>query len=89
LTENNVQAAYTLAPNPTNGLSNLTIDAKTSGEAIVTITDMSGKQVSVANASLFVGENSINLSTENLTSGVYFVNVDFQGATKAMKLIKK
>jgi hypothetical protein len=89
LTENNVQVAYTLAPNPTNGSSTLTIDAKTSGEAIVTITDMSGKQASVANASLFVGENSINLSTENLTSGVYFVNVDFQGATKAMKLIKK
>jgi hypothetical protein len=89
LTENNVEAAYTLAPNPTNGSSTLTIDAKTSGEAIVTITDMSGKQASVANASLFVGENSINLSTENLTSGVYFVNVDFQGATKAMKLIKK
>ncbi len=89
LTENNVEAAYTLAPNPTNGWSTLTIDAKTSGEAIVTITDMSGKQASIANASLFVGENSINLSTENLTSGVYFVNVDFQGATKAMKLIKK
>jgi hypothetical protein len=89
LTENNVEAAYTLAPNPTNGSSTLTIDAKTSGEAIVTITDMSGKQASVANASLFVGENSINLSTENLTSGVYFVNIDFQGATKAMKLIKK
>ena len=89
LTENNVQATYTLAPNPTNGTSTLTIDAKTSGEATVTITDMLGKQASVANASLFVGENSINLSTENLTSGVYFVNVDFQGAIKAMKLIKK
>jgi hypothetical protein len=89
LFENNVEGTFTLAPNPTNGSSTLTIDAKTSGEAIVTITDMSGKQASVANASLFVGENSINLSTENLTSGVYFVNVDFQGATKAMKLIKK
>ncbi len=89
LTENNVQATYTLAPNPTNGSSTLTIDAKTSGEVILTITDMSGKQASVSNASLFVGENSINLSTENLTSGVYFVNVDFLGATKAFKLIKK
>ncbi len=89
LTENNVQASYTLAPNPTNSSSSLTIEAKTSGEAFVTLTDMSGKQVSEANASLFIGENVINLDTENLTSGVYFVNVDFQGATKAMKLIKK
>jgi hypothetical protein len=89
LTEDNIQASYTLAPNPTNSSSSLSIEAKASGEAFITITDMSGKQVSVANASLFVGDNVINLATENLTSGVYFVNVEFQGATKAMKLIKK
>jgi hypothetical protein len=89
LTENNVQAAYALAPNPTNSSSSLTINAKTSGEALVTITDMSGKQISVTNASVFIGENAINLATEKLTSGVYFVNVEFQGSTKSMKLIKK
>jgi hypothetical protein len=89
LTENNIQAAYSLAPNPTNNSSSLTIDVKTSGEAFVTITDMSGKQVGVAKASLIVGENNINLATENLNSGVYFVNVDFQGTTKTMKLVKK
>jgi len=90
LNEENIQFnTLALSPNPTNGSSSLTIEAKTSGEAIITITDMSGKQVNVVNSSLFVGENTMNLPTENLNSGVYFVNVDFQGASKSMKLIKK
>ncbi|MBM3186291.1 MAG: T9SS type A sorting domain-containing protein, partial [Bacteroidetes bacterium] len=87
--ENDMQASYTLAPNPTNSSSSLSIEANVSGEAFITITDMSGKQVSVAKASLLAGENTINLATENLNFGVYFVNVDFQGATKTMKLVKK
>ncbi|HBW87179.1 MAG TPA: hypothetical protein DEF82_10715 [Crocinitomicaceae bacterium] len=78
-----------LYPNPTNGSSSMIMEANTSGMALITLLDMSGKQVSVANASLFAGENTINLATENLNSGVYFVNVDFQGATKTMKLVKK
>ncbi len=90
LNEENIQFnTLALSPNPTNGSSSLTIEAKTSGEAIITITDMSGKQVNVVNSSLFVGENTMNLPTENLNSGVYFVNVDFQRASKSMKLIKK
>lgn len=90
LNEENIQFnTLALSPNPTNGSSSLTIEAKTSGEAIITITDMSGKQVNVVNSSLFLGENTMNLPTENLNSGVYFVNVDFQGASKSMKLIKK
>jgi len=90
LNEENIQFnTLALSPNPTNGSSSLTIEAKTSGEAIITITDMSGKQVNVVNSSLFVGENTMNLPTENLNSGVYFVNVDFQGASKSMKLLKK
>ena len=90
LNEENIQFnTLALSPNPTNGSSSLTIEAKTSGEAIITISDMSGKQVNVVNSSLFVGENTMNLPTENLNSGVYFVNVDFQGVSKSMKLIKK
>jgi hypothetical protein len=78
-----------LAPNPTNGSSSLTIETKNSGEALVSIADMSGKQISINDFSVVVGTNTINLPTEGLNSGVYFVNVEFQGATKAMKLIKR
>ncbi|MFM7300891.1 MAG: T9SS type A sorting domain-containing protein, partial [Crocinitomicaceae bacterium] len=78
-----------LYPNPTNGSSSLILEANTSGMAFVTMLDMSGKQVSDIKASLFEGENTINLTTENLNAGIYFVNVDFQGVTKTMKLVKK
>ena len=80
---------FVLAPNPTNGSSSLTIETKNSGEALVSIADMSGKQISINDFSVVVGTNTINLPTEGLNSGVYFVNVEFQGATKAMKLIKR
>jgi hypothetical protein len=78
-----------LAPNPTNSSTILTIDAKNSGDVLVTITDMSGKLMSFTQSSLIQGTNSLNLQTDDLNAGVYFVNVQLQGITKAMKLIKK
>jgi len=89
LANNTADGTYNLSPNPTDASATLKMEVKSAGQAIVTITDMSGKQVSIAKASVFAGENTINLATENLNSGVYFVNVDFQGATKTMKLVKK
>lgn len=89
LANNTADGTYNLSPNPTDAAATLKMEVKSAGQAVVTITDMSGKQVSIAKASLFAGENTINLATENLNSGVYFVNVDFQGATKTMKLVKK
>lgn len=82
-------ASFLLAPNPTNSSTILTIDAKNSGDVLVTITDMSGKLMSFTQSSLIQGTNSLNLPTDDLNAGVYFVNVQLQGITKAMKLIKK
>lgn len=89
LANDSAEGTYSLSPNPTDAATAIKMDVKLAGQALVTITDMSGKQVSVAKATLVAGENTINLATENLNSGVYFVNVDFQGATKSMKLVKK
>ncbi len=86
ITEINSMSLY---PNPTNSNSSLKIDVKNAGNALVTINDLSGKQVSIANSMMFAGENTINLSTENLTAGVYFVNVELQGTSKSIKLTKK
>ena len=86
ITEINSMSLY---PNPTNSNESLKIDVKNAGNALVTINDLSGKQVSITNSMMFAGENTINLSTENLTAGVYFVNVEFQGTSKSMKLTKK
>jgi hypothetical protein len=83
------ETSFLLAPNPTNSSTILTIDAKNSGDVLVTITDMSGKLMSISKSSLIQGTNTMNLQTDDLNAGVYFVNVQLQGITKAMKLIKK
>jgi hypothetical protein len=83
------EASFLLAPNPTNSSTILTIDAKNSGVVLITITDMSGKLMSFSESSLIQGTNSMNLHTDDLNAGVYFVNVQLQGISKAMKLIKK
>jgi hypothetical protein len=83
------EASFLLAPNPTNSSTILTINAKNSGDVLVTITDMSGKLMSISKSSLIQGTNTMNLQTDDLNAGVYFVNVQLQGITKAMKLIKK
>jgi hypothetical protein len=87
--EINSNISCMIAPNPSHTSTTLTLEAKKSGQAFITLSDMSGKQLFVVSPFVSEGINKLNLMTEELHAGVYFVNVDFQGTTKTMKLIKK
>lgn len=64
-----------VAPNPTNGLINLTVNARTSGTAIVNVYDMSGKKLSTQSFSVGAGANYKKLDLSKYTQGLYNVEV--------------
>ncbi len=74
-------------PNPTKNSATLAIDLKDASNVIVSVYDLVGKVVSTTKAEGQLGENSINLNLNNLTSGIYMVNVKVGNSTSTKKLI--
>ena len=76
-------------PNPTN--TNTTVSFSLSNESNVTInvTDLAGKIVYTNTLGTVNGAQNVTVNTENLTSGVYMVNVSINGTVSTEKLIVK
>ena len=83
--ENNV--GMSVYPNPTN--TNTTVSFSLTNESNVTInvTDLAGKVVYTNALGTVNGAQNVNVNTENLTSGVYMVNVSVNGTVSTEKLI--
>jgi hypothetical protein len=65
-----------LFPNPTSGLTNLSISLSENETVGITIMNSIGQLVySSKNNNLYAGINNISLNAENWVSGVYFVNI--------------
>jgi hypothetical protein len=69
-------------PNPSSALWNITSDNAIDG---VTVTDLSGKIIFVANPST----NNFVIENNNFQSGMYIMNVTSGNSTQKVKLIKK
>ncbi len=80
-----------LYPNPTNGEFNLSINAATSSEVSIIITNLTGQTVESTNLQLNQGDNVINMNESHLSSGIYLVNLinESTGEFSSMKLIKE
>lgn len=68
---------FVIYPNPTSGIVQLNMDAKT-----ITVTDILGK-------SLFIQKNVKNIDLSNLTKGIYFLNIEMENGSKEVKKIIK
>ncbi|MCQ2326781.1 MAG: fibronectin type III domain-containing protein [Bacteroidales bacterium] len=75
-----------LYPNPTTSNATLSVEGLNE-EAMVVVTDIQGR--TIQSNKLAQGQTAINISTENLASGVYYVRVITTNATRTEKLIKK
>lgn len=87
LTENQVDAAIKIFPNPTSEFATVAIDVNSPSNIEVTVTDLAGKVVSSRNFGNIGSPMSFTLNTSNYQSGVYFVNTEIDGIVTTMKLI--
>jgi hypothetical protein len=77
-----------LYPNPTSGnITSLSVNLSQSETLAVNIVNSLGQQLYSKTADMQSGDNSLQINTDNLASGVYFVNVVSQKGAVQHKLI--
>jgi hypothetical protein len=77
-----------LTPNPAKFFSLLNISAAQDGNALISISDVSGKIVRTQSVKLNKGWNQYNVNVQGLANGYYDVIVFHQGKKTSLKLIK-
>jgi tetrahydromethanopterin S-methyltransferase subunit F len=76
-------------PNPTSSTSTVEFNLVNASEAIISITDLSGKIVSERNlGQLNAGANATEINTTSFNAGVYYVTIASNGSSITKKLIK-
>lgn len=78
----------TLSPNPANKYSLLNINASQAMKINIELYSIDGKLVSglYYNESISTGNNTLEIQTENLSTGLYFVIVSNEGSKQTLKL---
>ena len=76
-----------LYPNPSNSNFNLVFNSSTNQAANVSVYDINGKQVLVANIELRTGENSFLGNVASLQNGIYIVQLKTNNETVSKKLV--
>jgi hypothetical protein len=76
-------------PNPANTNINVELTYANSSNTYVNVTDITGKVVKEINLGTVSGTETISISLENLTNGVYFVEVINSNSKEVKKFVKK
>jgi hypothetical protein len=86
--ETAVWSELSVVPNPTSGNATLLVTLQDNADLTVSVYDMFGKFISnVDKGNFATGSHRISINTENLQSGVYFVNVAAGERNSAVKMI--
>jgi CHRD domain/Secretion system C-terminal sorting domain len=64
-----------LVPNPTLSVAELVVNSPQNFDGNVTISDITGKQVSNSKVNIQEGDNRIPLNSTNLSNGIYFIQL--------------
>ena len=80
-------ALYQNTPNPFKGETVIGFDLPKASTATLTVSDVSGKILKVVNGDFAKGHNNITLSSDELSTGVLYYQLDTEGFTKTMKMV--
>lgn len=76
-----------LYPNPANNYFTLSVSSPKASGAVLSVFDVSGRQVSAKTVELLAGENQLGETTAQLQSGIYFVKLESADLKVGKKLI--
>ncbi|MES2691197.1 MAG: T9SS type A sorting domain-containing protein, partial [Bacteroidota bacterium] len=80
----------TVQPNPFNSYLTVNIASVTEDNAVITITDVTGKTVSVQHLACVKGDNSLSVpGMDALRSGMYFVTIQLGNEVLTNKVVKQ
>lgn len=87
INENLLEDNISIFPNPTDGLVNVYFENKNISDKIsIKIYDMIGKLI-FEKMDVELINNSFSINLENLTSGIYFINIQRNNKSTSKKLI--
>lgn len=87
--ENEVLNTFSVYPNPATDLLTVNLTVNNSENTSINIVDLSGKVVQTENLGLLNGDMQVQLSLEDLTAGVYFVEFVTNTGVQTKKFVKK
>jgi hypothetical protein len=73
-------------PNPANEVAGVEIELMDRSEVAINMVNAMGQTVLVDAQTLDAGVQKIDLNTESLSAGLYFVNVNVNGVSKTLRL---
>jgi Secretion system C-terminal sorting domain/Viral BACON domain len=80
--------SVSIFPNPSQGLTSLSINSPVSGEALIQVFDLQGKEVlAQSRINLYKGQNQQEIGTERLMPGTYIVRVQTPSLNQAIRLL--
>jgi hypothetical protein len=85
------QPAFTdtrLWPNPVNDVLNLRFDTSLRGNLQMSVIDVNGRVVLVANAMIADGTNQLNIATGALPSGIYMLRMGIGNETMSFRFVR-
>lgn len=86
--ENNSVSLFRVFPNPTSDLAKVSFDLRDNNEIRLALTDMLGQELQVINQSqLSTGTHQFEINTNELSKGIYFVNLSVDGQIITQKLM--
>lgn len=78
-----------LFPNPAKDLTKLKVNMSQYGEVTLSVYEITGKLVQQSIHSTYEGVNTIDIPTNTLNKGMYFVTINSGNAKKTVRLIKE
>ncbi|MCC7467130.1 MAG: right-handed parallel beta-helix repeat-containing protein [Saprospiraceae bacterium] len=78
----------TVAPNPTSGLSQLTIEAPLGEEATLTILNTLGQVISKQPLTIQAGQNNIPVDLSSVAAGAYYLQIQTPRGVSVLKIVK-
>lgn len=85
--ENSLLSSFNVSPNPATGNTTIALNSKTGAEAIISIVDVTGKEVYNTLVTSLNGTTSVEVNTTAFENGMYLVNVYTNGTKSSKKLI--
>ena len=89
LEENIISSSLSIYPNPTSGMLDVSFDTQGSGDAILSITDLSGRLVEQIDATDLNGHFKDQLDLSKLARGTYLLRVESGGMTAVVRIVKE
>jgi hypothetical protein len=89
LQDEGVADKFSVYPNPAADLINVAISLTNSENTVINVVDISGKVIKTMNLGNVQGDKNLTISLDNMTTGIYFIEMINEAGKQVKKFVKK